>query len=117
MSGHPEHVFCSSRFCVPRELHHELLARVVECSAEVVEFLRADGRSGLEAHSSWLAQCYQSEAEALEHFDTEVDLASPSHVARYLRWKARDWIKAKRPAIQTSRRRPPRRRIVPVEAA
>lgn len=117
MSGHTAHVFCSSRFCVPRELHNELLARALDCSADVVDFLRGNGRDGLQAHSSWLVQCYRSEAEALEHFDTEVDLASPAHVARYLRWKVRDWIKAKRPQAPVVRRRQPRRRIVPVEAA
>lgn len=101
---HPSHAFCHPRFCVPRELHHELLATLDDALDPATE--------------AWLLQGYQAEAEALEHGDTfEITAAT---AADYLRVRVRTW-RALRAAqarrVQPRSSRPRRRRRVSVEAA
>ena len=84
MARHAQHVFCSTRVCVTRDLHHELLALL-------------DGPT--DADDVWLLGCYRAEVEALEHADTD-EIAGEAATA-YIRAKARTWIAAKLRADNT----------------
>lgn len=102
--SHASHAFCHPRFCVPRELHHELLATLDDALDPATD--------------AWLRRGYQAEAEALEHADTfEITEAT---AADYLRVRVRTWRALR--AAQARRSAPGprpsrRRRRVSVEAA